>query len=73
MPASRRIGILWLGAVLSVLLVGELPGQEPHLAPNAPVDRPGATDSAQTAAFEAAIAPYVAEARASWPAAKRRY
>jgi hypothetical protein len=43
------------------------------LAPNAPVDRPLSFGKDQVAAREAAIAPYVARARETWPAARDRY
>jgi hypothetical protein len=43
----------------------------PVLAPNAPQDRPGVHSSQQR--FEAAIAPYVARAKASYPEAKKRF
>jgi hypothetical protein len=47
--------------------------QEPQLSPNAPQDRPITTDASQLAAFEAAIAPHVAEAKRTYPAAKRKF
>lgn len=43
------------------------------LPPNAPKDKPVATTAEKIAAFERAIAPHVAKARASYPAAKKRY
>jgi hypothetical protein len=46
---------------------------EPQLAPNAPQDKPGGLTAEQTNAFERAIAPYVAKARASYPEAKNRF
>lgn len=47
--------------------------QEDGLPANAPVDTPQSMEASQLQAFEAAIAPYVAQARASWPAARDRY
>ena len=44
-----------------------------QLAPNAPKDQPQALHDAQMAAFEKAIAPHVAKARETYPAAKQRY
>lgn len=44
-----------------------------QLAPNAPKDQPQPLREAQTAAFEKAIAPYLAKAKKTWPAAKARY
>jgi hypothetical protein len=46
----------------------------PQLSPNAPKDRP--VETAQRCiwnAMEAAMQPYIAQARATWPAAKQRY
>ena len=51
-----------------------LHAQDPHLAPSAPVDRPVQVDTdAEQARLDSAIAPYVAQARATYPAARRRY
>lgn len=44
-----------------------------QLAPNAPEDKPHALEQAQIAAFDRAIAPHVAKARATYPAARQRY
>lgn len=43
------------------------------LAPNAPKDKPVDASADQFAAFERAIAPYVAKARATYPEVKKRY
>lgn len=43
------------------------------LAPNAPKDKPVEAIADQFAAFERAIAPYVAKARATYPDVKKRY
>jgi uncharacterized protein YegJ (DUF2314 family) len=46
----------------------------PQLSPNAPKDRP--VETAQRCiwnAMEAAMQPYIAQARATWPQAKQRY
>jgi len=47
------------------------PAQDGKLAPNAPKDRPAVAESIEEG--HAAIAPYVARARATYPAAKARY
>ena len=44
-----------------------------QLAPNAPKDQPQALEQAQLAAFDRAIAPHVAKARATYPEARQRY
>ena len=43
------------------------------LSPNAPRDKPQAFTANQVGAYKAAIAPYIAEARETYPAAKARY
>lgn len=63
----------WLGFLAFVLLAAPLAAQEPHLAPNAPQDRPHAADSARWARLDSAMAPYVAQARATYAQARRRY
>jgi hypothetical protein len=45
--------------------------QEIHLAPNAPQDRPGRI--AGQAKWQALVEPYAQKAKATYPAAKRRY
>lgn len=48
--------------------------QSGGLSPNAPVDRPkGVNASCLMDAMNQAMAPYVAQARASWPAARERF
>jgi len=59
--------------IASVVLAGRVLAQEPHLAPNAPKDRPLGLDSVRWARLDSAIAPLVAQARLSYPAAKQRY
>jgi hypothetical protein len=61
----------WIGGLLfSVLATSALA----QLAPNAPADRPGAlSEEAQLAAFDKAIAPYVAKARATYIAAREKF
>ena len=46
---------------------------ESQLAPNTPEDKPGSLTYEQVGAFERAIAPYVAKARATYPEAKKRF
>lgn len=58
---------LWLVVFLS------FSAQSP-LAPNAPADKPvDVRSEAQLKKLKAAIAPFVADARKTWPAAKARY
>ena len=75
MRISSRLSAA-LGAAL-LLAAGARPlhAQRPvHVAPNAPADRPvSATMVCQLAAMEAAAAPYVDEARATYPAARKRF
>ena len=47
--------------------------QLPRLSPNAPEDKPRALEADELQAFEAAIAPYVAEAKKTYPAARARF
>ncbi|MGH8106236.1 MAG: hypothetical protein ACREO2_07945, partial [Arenimonas sp.] len=47
--------------------------QNPQLSPNAPEDKPAHMTAGQLAAFEKAIAPHVAKAKASYPAAKKKF
>jgi hypothetical protein len=47
--------------------------QEPQLSPNAPKDVPGAIAPGALPAFEEAIAPHVAEAMRTYPAAKAKF
>jgi hypothetical protein len=61
-------------AFLSILLSLSFSGihaSEPFLAPNAPKDQPFTAPSPER--FERAIAPYVAQAKATYPQAKRRF
>ena len=59
------------------ILVGLAIALAPHAraqsAPDTPEDKPPSIGQQQAAAFEAAIAPYVADARRTYPAAKQRY
>jgi hypothetical protein len=57
-----------------VLRVAILPAQDPYLSKDAPRDKPvSVTSDEQKRRFDAAIAPYIAEGRAGYPEAKRRY
>lgn len=44
-----------------------------QLAPNAPADKPNSISEEQVKAYEAAIAPYIAEAQATYSKAKKRF
>ncbi len=46
---------------------------EAGFPPDAPADKPQPVTQAGLQAYEAAIAPYVAVARETWPAARRRF
>ena len=60
-------------ALLLVLLSSTVLAQEPKVSPNAPVDKPQSVQDSEMRAFEAAIAPYIAEAKASYPSAKSKF
>jgi hypothetical protein len=47
--------------------------QVPTLSPNAPKDKPQAITANHVGAYKAAIAPYIAEAKKTYPAAKARF
>jgi len=59
-----------LSTVLGLLVTGSL-AADPVLSPNAPKDNPVRAESA--ARMEKAIAPYVAQAKASYQQAKQRF
>lgn len=61
-------------AVFLLIRAPSLVGQEPHVSTNAPPDNPvSASTNEQLRRMEAAVAPYVAQARATYPRAKARY
>ena len=66
---------LVLCAVTSLLMRATfLVGQEPHVSTQAPSDQPvSVTSDEQRRRLDAAIAPYIAQARATYPQAKERY
>jgi len=55
------------------LLASSTLAQEALLSPNAPQDKSSSVPTDSVAAFEAAIAPYVAHARQTYPSAKRKF
>src|SRR5262245_46102362 len=68
---SRPIVIVTLLAVLSL---SRPHATEQYVSPNAPVDRPEqASGSDQIAAMEAALRPYVDQARKTYPDARARF
>jgi len=70
------MGQRWLPCVAGLLLSWStgLAGQDPLLSPDAPRDQPvSASNAEQMRRIDAAIAPYVAQARATYPPAKARY
>jgi hypothetical protein len=68
----RRAAFPHLLAAGFLLLAAVLHAQTP-LAPNAPKDKPTQQNKAQAEALAKAIAPFIAQARASYPDAKKRY
>ncbi len=48
-------------------------GQDPVLAPNAPVDKPVSATGAKMAEIRKGMAPHIEEARRTYPDAKKRY
>jgi hypothetical protein len=69
---SRQLGL----CAITSLLVRATPlvGQEPHVSTQAPSDQPvSVTSDEQRRRLEAAVAPYIAQARATYPQAKQRY
>src|SRR5262245_23218658 len=64
--AIMRYALLLIGLFVAA-------GAHGQLAPNAPADQPQALKPQDVEAFEAAIAPYIAEARKTYPEAKQRY
>ena len=66
---------LVLCAITSLLMrATHLVGQEPHVSTQAPPDQPvSVTSDEQRRRLDAAVAPYIAQARATYPQAKDRY
>jgi hypothetical protein len=70
------MGRTWISCLAGLALswVTPLAGQDPHLSPDAPRDQPvSARNAEQLRRLDAAIAPFVAQARATYPHAKARY
>lgn len=63
----------FLTFVVLTLFAWSAAAQDPQLSSNAPQDKPITADESQLAAFEAAIAPHVAEAKRTYPDAKRKF
>lgn len=71
---SLRRGTIVAGLIALFPAVGVSQESDPQLSPDAPRDRPVLT--AQRCVWNAmdrAMQPYIAQARASWPQARRRY
>ncbi|TKR30545.1 DUF2314 domain-containing protein [Luteimonas gilva] len=47
--------------------------QQPQFSPNAPPDQPSQVAAEEMKKFEAAIAPYIAQAKRTYPAAKAKF
>ena len=61
-------------SVLTLMRAPSLLAQEPHVSSNAPQDQPvSASTNEQERRMEAAVSPYVAQARSTCPAARARY
>ncbi len=60
-------------ALLLALCFSAAFAQDPQLAPNAPKDAPATVAPGALPSLEEAIAPYVAEAKRTYPAAKERF
>ncbi|MFT3772434.1 MAG: hypothetical protein QM820_44130 [Minicystis sp.] len=72
-PGSKRVFLILLA---SLLLACETPARQPlpALSPNAPEDKPVAVKGkAQFDKVQAAIAPYIEQARQTYPGARERY
>jgi len=70
-PLRRGVLAAALIAFSPALAVAQL---APQLAPNAPMDSPvQTTQKCAWLAMDRAMQPYIAQARASWPDARRRY
>jgi len=71
--SPRRVGLLAALVAFSPA-VGAGQAAVPHLGPNAPKDAPvQTTQQCVWVAMDRAMQPYIAQARASWPQARRRY
>src|SRR5215210_530372 len=69
----RRVPTCY-ATVLLLIRASMLVGQEPQVSNNAPPDQPVSTSTdEQLRRMEAAVAPYVTQARATYPQAKARY
>src|SRR5881275_3506913 len=68
----RRVGLVAALIALSPVLV--VSQAAPQLAPNAPTDSPvQAAEKCIWVAMDQAMQPYIAQARSTWPQARRRY
>jgi hypothetical protein len=62
-----------LVASLIAILAPVARAQEPHVAPNAPRDRPLTASAAFWVRADSAMRPYIAQARATYASARRRF
>ena len=60
-------------ALLLALCSSAVFAQDPQLSPNAPKDTPATVASGALPALEEAIAPYIAEAKRTYPSARERF
>lgn len=74
LPQRHRLAAAVVILAAAVFVPRSAAAQESTIAPNAPVDAPvTATRACQVAALEQALAPLIAEARATFPEARRRW
>jgi uncharacterized protein YegJ (DUF2314 family) len=66
----RTSGLL---IVLELMILAPASPALSQLTPNAPTDKPSSLAASQLAALDVAIAPYVTEARRTYPAARDRF
>src|SRR5215212_7004235 len=59
--------------IVSTTAFSQQRGQEIHVAPNAPPDKPVNTTSSEARRLEEAIKPYIEMARKTYPQAKERF
>jgi uncharacterized protein DUF2314 len=63
--------LITLGA--ANVVIGQQSKPEIYIAPNAPKDKPVSAEASQVEQMEAAIKPYIAKAKATYPQAKARF
>src|SRR5690606_18077567 len=71
----RHHGEIMKQLLFLVLLLFVFPAaaSEPRLSPDAPQDKPASVAPGQMDSFEAAIAPYIAQAKSTYPQARAKF